>query len=107
MQLRARNALRSIQMARCCSFSRSMASVGESREASFLRPPRREPWNHCVIDFPITRVDGLKGFREAIENLYPQAQVRLLIVGLVRNSLRYVRWKARRVIALDLRRSAR
>ena len=41
-------------------------------------------------DILIACVDGLKGFPEAIENLYPQTQVQLCIVHMVRNSLNYV-----------------
>jgi putative transposase len=49
-------------------------------------------------------VDGLKGFPEAIETVYPQAAVQLCIVHLVRNSLNYVSWKMRKSIAADLKR---
>ena len=40
---------------------------------------------------------------QAIENLYPQTQVQLCIVHMVRNSLRYVSWKERKAIALALK----
>jgi putative transposase len=49
-------------------------------------------------------VDGLPGFPEAIETIYPQAQVQLCIVHLVRASLKYVGWKQRKAVAADLRR---
>jgi len=48
-------------------------------------------------------VDGLKGFPDAIESLYPETEVQLCIVHMVRNSLRYVSWKERRQVARDLR----
>jgi putative transposase len=59
--------------------------------------------NRGVEDVFIVCVDGLKGFPEAIEAVYPQAQVQLCIVHLVRASLNYVSWKQRRAVASDLR----
>ncbi|BBL57805.1 hypothetical protein MKFW12EY_14180 [Methylomonas koyamae] len=60
--------------------------------------------NRGVQDIFIACVDGLKGFPEAIETVYPQASVQLCIVHLVRNSLNYVSWKMRKQIAADLKR---
>ncbi len=59
--------------------------------------------NRGVGDIFIACVDGLKGFPEAIELMYPQAQVQLCIVHMVRHSLNYVSWKQRRLVAADLR----
>ena len=56
-----------------------------------------------VQDVFIACVDGLKGFPEAIETVFPQAQVQLCIVHLVRASLNYVNWKERKRVAADLR----
>lgn len=59
--------------------------------------------NRGVQDVFIACVDGLKGFPEAIEAVYPLAQVQLCIVHLVRHSLNFVSWKQRRQVAADLR----
>jgi putative transposase len=59
--------------------------------------------NRGVQDVFIACVDGLKGFPEAIEAVFPQAQVQLCIVHLVRHSLNYVSWKQRRKVAAELR----
>jgi putative transposase len=59
--------------------------------------------NRGVQDIFIACVDGLKGFPAAVEAVYPQTQVQLCIVHLVRQSLNYVSWKQRRAIATDLR----
>lgn len=59
--------------------------------------------NRGVQDVFIACVDGLKGFPEAIETVFPRAQVQLCIVHLVRQSLNYVSWKQRRQVAADLR----
>jgi putative transposase len=59
--------------------------------------------NRGVEDIFIACVDGLKGFPEAIEAVYPKAQVQLCIVHLVRNSLKYVNHKDRKLVAADLK----
>jgi putative transposase len=59
--------------------------------------------NRGVQDVFIACVDGLKGFPQAIETVYPHCQVQLCIVHLVRHSLNYVSWKQRRAVAAGLR----
>ena len=59
--------------------------------------------NRGVKDMLIVCVDGLKGFPQAIEAVFPMAQVQLCIVHLVRASLNYVNWKERKQVAADLR----
>jgi putative transposase len=59
--------------------------------------------NRGMKDVLIACVDGLKGFPQAIESVYPQAQVQLCIVHLVRGSLKYVNWKERKPVATDLK----
>ncbi len=54
-------------------------------------------------DIFIACVDGLKGFPQAIEMMFPQAQVQTCIVHLVRASLNYVGWKERKEVAADLK----
>ena len=59
--------------------------------------------NRGVKDMFIVCVDGLKGFPQAIEAVYPQAQVQNCIVHMVRASLNYVNWKERKKVAADLK----
>ncbi len=59
--------------------------------------------NRGVQDVFIACVDGLKGFPEAIEAIFPKAQVQLCIVHLIRNSLKYVNDKERKNVALELK----
>ena len=59
--------------------------------------------NRGVKDMLIVCVDGLKGFPQAIEAVFPMAQVQLCIVHLVRASLHYVNWKERKQVAADLK----
>ena len=72
--------------------------------AKFWLQVLTELQNRGVEDIFIACVDGLKGFPEAIETVYPRTQVQLCIVHLVRASLNYVSWKQRRAVAADLRR---
>jgi putative transposase len=59
--------------------------------------------NRGVSDIFIACVDGLKGFPEAIESVFPQTTVQLCIVHLLRHSLNYVNWKQRKEVAADLK----
>ena len=59
--------------------------------------------NRGLDDILIACVDGLTGFPEAIESVYPKAEIQLCIVHMVRNSLKYVSYKVRKEIAHDLK----
>lgn len=59
--------------------------------------------NRGVRDIFIACVDGLKGFPQAIESVFSQAQVQLCIVHLMRASLHYVNWKDRKQVAAALK----
>jgi putative transposase len=59
--------------------------------------------NRGVRDIYLVCVDGLKGFPQAIESIYPKAQVQLCIVHMVRASLNYVTWKDRKKVVADLK----
>ena len=56
-----------------------------------------------VKDIFIACVDGLKGFPEAIEAVFPKTEVQLCIVHMIRNSVRFVNWKDRKEVCLDLK----
>ena len=56
-----------------------------------------------VEDILIASVDGLKGFPEAINAIYPQTEVQLCIVHQIRNSIRYVVSKEQKEFAKDLK----
>jgi putative transposase len=77
--------------------------IGESEGSKFWLGVLTELQNRGVEDILIACVDGLKGFPEAIETVYPKTQVQLCIIHLVRHSLRYVSWKERKAVAADLR----
>ncbi len=71
--------------------------------AKFWLQVLTELQNRGVKDILIACIDGLKGFPEAIETVFPKTQVQLCIVHLVRASLNYVNWKERKRVAADLR----
>ena len=59
--------------------------------------------NRGVEDILIASVDGLKGFPEAIESVFPQTEVQLCIVHMVRNSLKFVPYIDRKTVSSDLK----
>lgn len=59
--------------------------------------------NRGIRDIFIACVDGLKGFPQAIESVFPETRIQLCIVHLVRASLNYVGWKERKLVAADLK----
>jgi len=77
--------------------------ISQNEGAKFWHSVLIELKNRGVEDILIACVDGLTGFPEAIEAVYPKTQVQLCIVHMVRNSLRYVSWKARKAVAADLK----
>ena len=71
--------------------------------AKFWLQVLTEIHNRGVKDIFIACVDGLKGFPQAIETVYPKTLVQLCIVHMVRASLNYVGWKERKQVAADLK----
>lgn len=49
-------------------------------------------------------VNGLKGFPDAINSVFPQTRIQLCIVHMIRNSLRFVPWKEARAVVADIKR---
>src|SRR5690606_35194788 len=78
--------------------------MSENEGASFWLGVLTELQNRGVKDILIACVDGLKGFPDAINTVYPETQIQLCIVHMVRNSMRYVSWKDYRAITSDLKR---
>jgi putative transposase len=59
--------------------------------------------NRGVEDILLACCDGLKGFPEAIEAVFPNTVVQTCIVHMIRNSIRYVSWKERRPVVAALK----
>lgn len=77
--------------------------IAQTEGAKFWLQVVTELKNRGVSDIFIACVDGLKGFPEAIEAVFPRTQVQLCIVHMVRHSLRFVTWKDRKAVAADLK----
>ncbi|MCE7506994.1 IS256 family transposase [Polynucleobacter sp. IMCC30063] len=77
--------------------------IAQTEGAKFWLQVVTELKNRGVQDIFIACVDGLKGFPEAIEAIYPYTTVQLCIVHMVRYSLNYVSWKFRKDVATDLK----
>lgn len=77
--------------------------IAETEGAKFWAMILTELKNRGVEDIFIVCVDGLKGFSEAIEGIYPPTQVQLCIVHMIRNSLKYVSWKDRKAVVEALK----
>jgi putative transposase len=77
--------------------------IAQTEGAKFWLSVVTELKNRGVTDIFIACVDGLKGFPEAIESVFPRTEVQLCIVHLVRHSLNYVGWKQRKEVARDLK----
>jgi putative transposase len=77
--------------------------ASDNEGAKFWMQIVTELKNRGVCDIFIACVDGLKGFPEAIEAVYPQTQVQLCMVHLVRHSLSYVSHKDRKAVADGLK----
>lgn len=75
----------------------------EAEGAKFWLKVLTDLRNRGLKDILIACCDGLVGFPQAIEALYPKTQVQLCIVHLIRNCLRYVPWKDSKAVAADLK----
>jgi putative transposase len=59
--------------------------------------------NRGVNDILIAVVDGLKGFPDAINAVFPETQIQTCIVHLLRNSMDYAGWKDRKPVVTALK----
>ena len=77
--------------------------IAESEGAKFWLSVLTDLQNRGVEDILIASVDGLSGFPEAIQTIFPQTEVQLCIVHQIRNSLRYVGAKHHKAFMADLK----
>ena len=78
--------------------------LSQNEGAKFWLGVMTELKNRGAQDIFIAAVDGLTGFPDAIEAVFPQTEVQLCIVHMVRNSTKYVPWKDRKELCADLKR---
>lgn len=77
--------------------------ISETEGAKFWLGIITELSNRGVKDILIACMDGLKGFPEAVNSVFPQTKIQLCIVHMIRNSTKYVSWKERKIICADLK----
>ena len=77
--------------------------LSESEGANFWLQVLTDLYNRGIEDILIASVDGLKGFPEAINAIYPNTEVQLCVVHQIRNSLKYVASKNQKEFMKDLK----
>ena len=77
--------------------------IEQTEGAKFWMRVMTEIKNRGVNDILIAVVDGLKGFPDAINAVFPQTQIQTCIVHLLRNSMDYAGWKDRKPVAMALK----
>ena len=78
--------------------------ISENEGANFWLQVLTDLSNRGVADILIACIDGLKGFPEAIETIFPKTEVQLCVVHQIRNSLKYVGSKNQKEFMVDLKR---
>lgn len=78
--------------------------ISENEGANFWLQVLTDLANRGVEDILIACIDGLKGFPEAIETIFPKTEVQLCVVHQIRNSLKYVASKNQKEFMVDLKR---
>lgn len=77
--------------------------LSESEGAKFWLSVVTDLRNRGVEDILIAAVDGLKGFPEAINSIFPKTEVQLCVIHQIRNSMRYVASKNQKAFMADLK----
>ena len=77
--------------------------LAENEGAKFWLSVLTELKNRGLQDILIACVDGLKGFPDAINSVYPQTHIQLCLIHMVRNSLKYVAWKDYKAVTSRLK----
>ena len=78
--------------------------LSQSEGANFWLSVLTDLQNRGVQDILIASVDGLTGFPDAIQTIFPNTEVQLCIVHQIRNSMRYVGSKHQKAFMVDLKR---
>jgi putative transposase len=77
--------------------------ISKNEGAKFWMQVVSELKNRGVEQIYVACIDGLKGFRDAINSVFPNTIVQLCIVHMVRNSIKYVSYKDLKEVAADLK----
>lgn len=77
--------------------------LSESEGANFWMSVLTDLQNRGVKDLLIACIDGLKGFPEAINSIFPKTEIQLCIIHQIRNSIKYVASKNQKEFMEDLK----
>ncbi|QRN84670.1 IS256 family transposase [Clostridia bacterium] len=77
--------------------------VGENETSKFWLKVLTDLQHRGVKDVLIVSIDGLNGFKEAIQAVYPDTRIQRCIVHMIRNSTKYLSWKDRKAFVNDLK----
>lgn len=77
--------------------------LAETESATFWMQVLSDMQSRGLEDIIIACIDNLKGFKEAIEALYPKTDVQLCIVHQIRNSIKYVPWTDEKEVIRDMK----
>lgn len=77
--------------------------IGENESASFWLGVCNDLKNRGVEDILIACKDGLSGFSEAINTVFPKTEIQLCVIHQIRNSLKYVSYKEQKELMKDLK----
>ena len=77
--------------------------IGENESASFWLGVCNELKNRGVEDILIACKDGLSGFSDAINTVFPRTEIQLCIIHQIRNSMKYVSYKEQKALIADLK----
>jgi len=77
--------------------------IGENESSKYWLTVLNELKNRGVKDILIASIDGLPGFSNAINAVFPKTEIQRCIVHQIRNSLRYVNYKQKKEFAKDLK----
>ena len=77
--------------------------ISENEGAKFWLGVCNELKSRGLNDIFVACIDGLSGFPDAIESVYPKTEIQLCIVHMIRNSTKYVSHKDRKALCADLK----
>ncbi len=78
-------------------------TIGANESSKFWLGMLNDLKNRGVADVLFFYVDGLSGFKEAINSVYPKSQVQRCIIHMLRNSFKYVSYKDIKKFASDFK----
>lgn len=77
--------------------------TGNNESATFWLQVLTDLSQRGMEDILIACIDNLRGFADAIENIFPKTEVQLCVIHQIRNSMKYISWKHYREFMKDIK----